>query len=135
MVKAGGQTLTATEASRTGTITTSVDSAGVALSFSPSGTVSIAKNSAGNAFSVVVPNDAFGNSFTRTSPLAVTLTLSNASNFTLNGSNPLTISTGPTGNAFAIDESGANKSTTLSATVPAGSGFTAPATITINAGN
>jgi hypothetical protein len=135
MVKAGAQSLTATEGSRAGTATTTVDSAGVALSFSPSGDVLIAKNSANNPFSIVVPNDAFGNSFTRSSPLNVTLTLSNPSNFTIPGSNPLAISTGPAGNMFTISESGANKSTTLTATVPVGSGFTAPSTITINAGN
>jgi hypothetical protein len=108
----------------------------VALSYNRTCPVSVPKNSS-TAFTINVPNDAYGNSFRNTSSIAVGLTLSNTSNFGFGsvgtGTTTVNITPGPANNTFTVAESGANKTTTLTATAP--SGFTAPPSCTINAGN
>jgi hypothetical protein len=139
LFKAGSNSLTATATapSLTGTATVGVNSAGVALSYNRTCPVAIAKNST-NSFTINVPNDAYGNPFTNPTGIAVGLSLSNTSNFGFGavgtGTTTVTITTGPATNTFSVVESGANKATTLTApSVP--SGFTAPPSCTINAGN
>jgi hypothetical protein len=128
-------TATATSPSLTGTATISVSSAGVALSYNRTCPVSVAKGSS-TVFTILVPNDAYGNSFRNPSGIAIGLTLSNVSNFGFGavgtGTTTVTITTGPANNTFTVVESGANKTTSLTATAP--SGFTPPGPCTINAG-
>jgi hypothetical protein len=129
-------TATATSPSLTGTATISVSSAGVVLSYNRTCPVSVAKNSS-TVFTILVPNDTYGNSFTNPSGIAIGLTLSNTANFGFGavgtGTTTVTITTGPANNTFTVVESGANKTTSLTATAP--SGFTAPGPCTINAGS
>jgi hypothetical protein len=139
LFKAGsnGLTATGTSPSLTGTTTISVNSAGVALSYNRTCPVAVAKNST-TSFTINVPNDAYGNSFTNPSGIAVGLSLTNLGNWGFGavgtGTTTVNITTGPATNTFSVVESGANKTTTLTApSVP--SGFTAPASCTINAGN
>jgi hypothetical protein len=135
---AGSNNLTATASSPslTGTATISVNSAGVALSYNRTCPLAIPKNSS-TVFTILVPNDAYGNSFRNPSGIAIGLTLSNTTNFGFGavgvGTTTVTITTGPANNTFTVVESGANKTANLTATAP--SGFTPPASCTINAGN
>jgi hypothetical protein len=133
---AGSNNLTATASSPslTGTATISVNSAGVALSYNRTCPGSIPKNSS-TVFTILVPNDAYGNSFRNPSGIAIGLTLSNTTNFGFGavgtGTTTVTITTGPANNTFTVAESGNNKTTSLTATAP--SGFTAPGACTITA--
>ena len=86
-------TLTATQGSITGNTSFAVNSAGVTLTIFPTGTVDFAKNGTSPTFTIGVPADAYGNSFTRVGGLAVTITFSNTSHFTASP-NPLTITSG-----------------------------------------
>ena len=135
---AGSNSLTATASSPslTGSATISVNSAGVALSYNRTCPVAVPKNSS-TAFTILVPNDAYGNSFRNASSIGVGLTLSNTTNFGFGavgtGTTTVNITTGPANNTFTVVESGANKTASLTATAP--SGFTAPGSCTINAGN
>ncbi len=135
---AGSNSLTATAASPslTGTATINVNSAGVALSYNRTCPVAVPKNSS-TVFTILVPNDAYGNSFRNPSGIAIGLTLSNTGNFGFGalgtGTTTVTITTGPANNTFTVVESGANKTTNLTATAP--SGFTPPGSCTINAGS
>jgi hypothetical protein len=135
---AGSNSLTATASSPslTGTATIFVNSAGVALSYNRTCPVAMPKNTS-LAFTILVPNDAYGNSFRNASSIAIGLTLSNTGNFGFGavgtGTTTVNITTGPATNTFTVVESGANKTTTLTATAP--SGFTPPGPCTINAGN
>ena len=78
---AGSNNLTATASSPslTGTATINVNSAGVVLSYNRTCPVAVTKNSS-TAFTILVPNDAYGNSFRNTSGIAIGLTLSNTTN-------------------------------------------------------
>jgi hypothetical protein len=131
-----GLTATSSSPSLTGTTTINVNSAGVALSYNRTCPVAVPKNSS-TAFTILVPNDVYGNSFRSSTGIAIGLTLSNSSNFGFGAvgtsTTTVTITTGPANNTFTVVESGANKTTNLTATAP--SGFTAPASCTINAGN
>ncbi len=135
---AGSNSLTATASSPsvTGTAAISVNSAGVVLSYNRTCPVAVPKNSS-TAFTIVVPNDAYGNSFRNASGIGIGLTLSNGTNFGFGAvgttTTTVTITTGPATNTFTVAESGANKTTSLTATAPAG--FTAPGSCTISAGN
>jgi len=108
----------------------------VALSYDRACPVLVAKNSS-TVFTIVVPNDAYGNSFTNPSGIAVGLTLSNTANFGFDavgtGTRTVTIANGPANNTFTVAASSANKTTSLTATAP--SGFTSPGSCTINTGN
>jgi hypothetical protein len=127
-------TATASSPSLTGTAQVSVNSAGVALSYNRTCPVTMTRNSS-ISFTINVPNDAYGNSFTNPSGMGIGLTLSNSSNFGFGsvgtGTTTVTITTGPANNTFSVAESGANKTTTLTSNAP--SGFTAPPSCTINA--
>jgi hypothetical protein len=135
---AGSNSLTATASSPslTGSATVGVNSAGVALSYNRTCPVAVAKNSS-TSFTILVPNDAYGNSFRNASGIAVGLTLSNTGNFGFGavgtGTTTVTITTGPANNTFTVVESGASKTASLTATAP--SGFTPPPACTINAGS
>jgi len=113
-----------------------VNSAGVQLSFSP-GSTQVTKNTT-NTFTVLVPNDAYGNAYVSATGLSVSLSLTNTSNWgfgsTGTGTKSLTITSGPAGNTFSITESGANKAATLSGTITA-TGFTAPVSASLTSSN
>ena len=142
LFKAGARSLTATDhasTTYTGTLSGSVDSAGVTLAFNPSGTVTFTLNQTKN-FTVDVPNDAYGNAFTRQNPLVVNLGLSSTSHWSLSATATgtftatltLNITSGPAGNTFSVKENGNNNNAniTLSGTVTA-TGFTAPTSDTV----
>jgi len=134
LFKAQTTTITATSGNLSGTSgAVGVNSAGVALSYNRTCPTTITKN-ASTTFTILVPNDAYGNSFTSTSGIGVGLTLSNTTNFGFGavgtGTTTVTITTGPANNTFTIAESGSGKTTTLTATAP--SGFTAPPSCTVN---
>jgi Bacterial Ig-like domain (group 3) len=122
-------TLTATQGAITGNTSFAVNSAGVAMSVAGTfcGTSNYPKNST-QTLSVAVPNDAYGNAFTRTAAAAVGLSLTNTGNWgfgvaTGTGTTTVNITTGPANNTFSVAESGSGKSTVISITsVP--SGFT-----------
>jgi hypothetical protein len=87
-------------------------------------------------FTIVVPNDAYGNAFVRQSGLAVNLSLSSTGHMAFasplsGGSGTVTITSGPLNNTFGVTESGNDQgaNVTLSATVSAP--FTAPASDTL----
>src|SRR2546429_4719502 len=102
---AGSNSLTATASSPslTGSATISVNSAGVALSYNRTCPVAVPKNSS-TAFTILVPNDAYGNSFRNASSIGVGLTLSNTTNFGFGavgtGTTTVNITTGPANNTF-----------------------------------
>jgi hypothetical protein len=127
-------TLSVTQGAITGSTAFAVDSAGVALSYSPACPGVIPKNGS-TIFTIHVPVDAYGNAFTHASGIAIGLTLSNTSNFGFgagvgNAALNQTIATGPTNNTFTITENGANKSATLTATVPSPFGGLGACTLT-----
>ncbi|HWH93876.1 MAG TPA: hypothetical protein VNT03_08440 [Baekduia sp.] len=130
-------TLTATQSAITGTSAGfAVNSAGVVLSYNRSCPVAVARGST-TAFTINVPTDAWANPFTNQTSVGVALTLSPSSNFVFGtvgtGTTTVNLTTGLATNTFSVDENGANKTTTLTATAP--TGFTAPANCTINAGS
>jgi hypothetical protein len=123
-------TLTATDGTITGSASFAVNSAGVTLSFNPSGSITFSKGQM-QTFAVNVPNDAYGNTFRNGAGLTVNLNLSSTAHFSLSTPS-LTITTGPANNTFTVTENGNNQGSavTLSATVAAP--FTAPTSDTLN---
>jgi hypothetical protein len=113
-----------------------VNSAGVALSYNHTCPLAVAKNSS-TPFTINVPSDAFLNPFTRNASLGISLSLTNSGNwgFGLVGtaSTTVNITTGPANNTFTLAESGASKTTTITATAP--TGFTAPGSCIVNSGS
>lgn len=124
--------LTATSGARTGTSgAIAVASKGVTLAWSPACPATHPKNST-QTYALQVPLDTYSNPFTSSTGLAVALTLSGADAANYKFANTtqattITITTGPAGNTFAVESTGSKKDATLTATLPAGSGFTAPA--------
>jgi len=135
---AGSQTLTAHTAGLTdATQAEFVNSAPVVLTWNcPTGTVGKSQTS---TVTISVPVDAFGNAFTRSTALAVTVSLTTNDNlqYTVGGSTSSTtvnITSGPANNTFTlVTASGSNKNGTVHAVV--GSGFTAPADAVMKTGN
>lgn len=124
--------LTATSGTRTGTSSAiAVASRGVTLAWSPACPATHPKNTV-QTYTLNVPLDAYSNPFTSSTGLAVALTLTgtDAANYKFANTTQattITITSGPAGNSFAVEASGSKKDATLTATLPAGSGFTAPA--------
>jgi hypothetical protein len=131
LVKAGTENLTISDGTRSVSGSLAVNSAGVTLAWDRACPATVAKNLSAT-YSALAPNDAFGNTFRRVGGLSVSITSSNTSNFPVTGS-PFTITDGPANNTFSIAENGANKTTSLTMTVP--TPFTAPSDCTLNAGN
>lgn len=134
--KAGSATaLVATQGTTTGASQGfAVNSAGVALAYDRTCPVTIRQTTLG--FVINVPVDAFGNTFTRQSPLGIGLTLTPATHFGFGtvdpGSTTVSITTGPANNTFSVTQTGNNKNAELTATAPAG--FTPPAGCALSTG-
>lgn len=126
----------ATQTTTGGTASFAVNSKGVVLSYNQVSPLAIAKNTS-TAFTINVPDDQYGNSFTSSAGLVVNLSLTNTGNWGFGavgtGAKTLTITSGPVDNTFTVAESGANKTTTITAMTAAG--YTAPASFVVNAGN
>lgn len=139
LAKAETTAITATSGSRTGTSgSVVVDSKGVTLSF---GTCPKTHTKGSTVtYTLGVPNDSFGNPFTRASALPVNLTLTgaDASNYkfvsTQNQALTINVTSGPANNTFDIVESGANKNATLNGSTTA-TGFTSPSSCSLNGTN
>jgi IPT/TIG domain len=139
LYKAGSASITVTDGSvnnNASPLSVFTNSAGVTLSFSPTCPATVPKNST-TTFTLNFPADAFGNAFTTQTSLAIGLTLTNSGNWgfgTTTGTTgaALNVSTGPANNTFKVTESGANKSSTLTASAPAP--FTSPASCSLTSG-
>jgi hypothetical protein len=140
LVKAEGSgSLSATDSTNavTGTSNTfATDSGGVTLAFSPSGTVTFGMNQQ-KSFTVLVPNDAFGNPFTSAAGITVNLSLSSGSHWSFSAtttgvtSQALTITSGPAGNGFIVKENGNNNGATVILSGTVVSPFSLPANDTL----
>ena len=131
-------TLTANASSPplTGAASFAVNSAGVTLAFSPSGNVAMTKN-ATKTFTITVPTDLYGNTFTRSTGLIVNLTLSSTTHMMfaspLSGlAASITITSGPAGNTFGVAESGNNGGSAVTLSGAVASPFVSPASDTLN---
>ena len=131
-------TLTATQGTITGTsVGFAVNSAGVALSYSPScSPITVAKNST-TTFTILVPNDLYSNPFQENSghgyrPYAGATGAGFTFGAPLSGTaGSVSITSGPANNTFSLVAPSSNKSATLTAAAPP-TGFTAPAACTIS---
>ena len=133
LFKAETVALMAASGGRTGTSgSINVDSKGVTLTRTHTCPTTHTKNTT-QTYGFNVPNDEYGNPFRSAAGLAVSMTLTggDSSNYKFDSSGnqaaTLTITTGPANTTYTVTESGAKKDTTLTASVPGGSGFTAPA--------
>jgi IPT/TIG domain len=139
LYKAGSASVTVTDGSVSNTgspLSVFTNSAGVAVSLSPTCPVAVAKNST-TTFTLSFPTDSLGNVFTTQTSLAVGLTLTNPGNWgfgTTTGTTTATlnVTSGPANNTFNVTESGAHKSSTLTASAPAP--FTSPVSCSLTSG-